>query len=72
MTIIAEIEQKDRIEGVLELLQEEVDHVTGSRFYNQHFKRFTCKKYHFQNQESTDRQFQNQLDLVLGSLFQML
>ena len=31
-TIIIEIEQKDRIEDDLELLREEVDHVTGLRF----------------------------------------
>lgn len=36
MTIIVELEQKDRIEGDLELLREEVDHVTGLRFYNEH------------------------------------
>ena len=41
MTIIVEIEQKDRIEDVLELLREEVDHVTGLRFYNWHLKQFT-------------------------------
>ena len=34
MTIIVETEQKDRIEDVLELLREEVDHVTGLRIYN--------------------------------------
>ena len=41
MTIIVEIEQNDRIEDVLELLREEVDHVTGLRFYNWHLKQFT-------------------------------